>query len=87
MTTGSGGTGPQGEGAPYPHASGPPPQPAGGAGGPRPNWGGRQLLGILAALAVALLIGLLVVFLATRGAGEAGVPTVAVPPTATAPPR
>ena len=87
MTAGPPGTGPQGEGAPYPHASGLPPQPPPGAGGPRRGAGNRLLFGILGGLALALLIGALIVFLATRTAGEAGAPTVAVPATATVRPR
>lgn len=87
MTAGPPGTGPQGEGAPHPHTSGPPLQPPPGAGGPRRGAGNRLLIGILGALAVALLIGALLVFLATRTAGDTGVPTVAVPATATARPR
>ncbi len=85
MTTGPGTSRPQGEGAPYPHESGTPPEMPGRE--PSRRYGTRMLIGIATALVVALLVGALVVFLATRTAGEVGAPTVAITPTPTGRPR
>ena len=85
MTTGPGTSRPQGEGAPYPHQSGTPSEMPGRE--PSRRYGTRMLIGIVTALVVALLVGALVVFLATRSAGEVGAPTVAITPTPTGRPR
>ncbi len=87
MTTGPGGTRPQGDGTPYPHVSPPPHRPRRRARATVPWWTSRLLVGVVAALASALLCGVIVVMLAVCSAGEVGAPTVVVPATPTARPH